>query len=446
MELEIIPLDLDGQENETYLIYRPLVQLGFVGNQAMAELAQRVSRDPLQFTGQVQDESVSFLAQNGFFVPDPNIPQEVSTIPTAVLLLTNRCQLRCVYCYAAAGEFAPRQLKVSTGKTAIDHICEEAIQKNQPRFQVDFHGGGEPTLEWAVLKELTEYARSRSRPSKISVTSNAVWSEVQCKWLADNMDVISVSMDGSTSTQDHQRPLANNHPSSPIVMRNLRALDEQNFSYGIRMTACPPWSQLADDVRFILENTKCRTMQVEPAFNDQRGEHRQPEQEHEHSFVDAFIGAYHLALEHQASLYYSGARPAIVTRFFCSAPYHALIVNPDDDIVACYEIVSSRHPLSGIATFGKIVDGRVEVDQVKWDYLHGLLHQRLESCVSCFCRWSCAGDCFTRAFGQGEQVHLVKSKRCDLNREITTHMILSLIERQGGIWREGTEMDVEKYG
>jgi len=446
MELEIIPLDLDGQENVTYLIYRPLVHLGFVGNKAMAELAQRVSQDPLQFAGQVQDESVAFLAQNGFFVPDPDIPQEAPIIPTAVLLLTNRCQLRCIYCYAAAGEFAPRQLNVSTGKTVIDHICEEAMQKSQPRFQVDFHGGGEPTLEWATLKELTEYARSRSLPAKLSITSNAVWSDTQCEWLAENMDVISVSMDGSTSTQNHQRPLANSNPSSPIVMRNLHTLDERSFSYGIRMTACPPWNQLVDDVRFILENTKCRTMQVEPAFNEQRGEHRQPGMDEEHSFVQAFIDAYNLALDHQANLYYSGARPSIVTRTFCSAPYHALVVNPDDEIVACYEIVSSRHPMADIATFGRVAEGRVEVDQSRREYLHGLMSQRLESCASCFCRWSCAGDCFTRAFGEGEQAHLAKSKRCDLNREISLHMILSLIERHDGIWREGIEVDVEKYG
>ena len=446
MELEIIPLDLDEQEDEIYLIYRPLVHLGFVGNKAMAELAQLVSLDPLQVAGQVHDESVAFLAQSGFFVPDPEIPQEVSIIPTAVLLLTNRCQLRCVYCYAAAGEYAPRQLKVSTGMTVIDHVCEEAVRKNQPRFQVDFHGGGEPTIEWTTLKELTEYARSRSLPAKISITSNAVWSDVQCKWLADNMDFISVSMDGSIATQDNQRPLANNNPSSPIVMRNLHILDERNFNYGIRMTACPPWSHLMEDVRFILKNTKCRNMQVEPAFNEQRGEHRQPNQDEEHSFAQAFIDAYNLALDHQASLYYSGARPSIVTRTFCSAPYHALVVNPDDEIVACYEIVSSRHPMAGIATFGKVANGRVEEDPSKRRHLHDLLHQRLESCSSCFCRWHCAGDCFTRAFGEGEQAHLAKSQRCDLNREIALHMILSLIERHNGIWREDSKLDVETYG
>ncbi len=447
MELEIIPLNLEGQEDDAFLIYRPLVRLGFVGNAAMAELARRVGRDPARFAAQAQgrDGSVAFLSRVGFLEPDPDVPLENPPPSTAVLLLTNRCQLRCVYCYAAAGEFAPRQLKVSTGKTAIDYVCGQAERMNQPRFQVDFHGGGEPTIEWKTLKELTEYARGKPLPSKISVTSNAVWSEAQCEWLAEHMDVISVSMDGSSFTQDRQRPMANGNPSSPVVMRNLRTLDERKIAYGIRMTACAPWEKLADDVRFILENTACRTMQVEPAFNDQRGEHRQPGRDEERSFVEAFIDAYNLALDRQASLYYSGARPNVVTRAFCSAPYHALVVNPDDEIVACYEIASDRHPLAGIATFGCIQDGKVEIDPVKRKRLHDLLAQRLESCRSCFCRWNCAGDCFTRAFGIGEQAHLAKTRRCDLNREISLHMILGLIERQGGVWQGAARMD-EKYG
>jgi uncharacterized protein len=317
---------------------------------------------------------------------------------------------------------------------------------DQPEFHVDFHGGGEPTIEWKTLRELTEYARQQPLPSKISVTSNAIWTTSQCEWLMKNMDEISISMDGSTATQDRQRPLVNNRPSSAIVMRNLRILDESNFCYGIRMTACAPWVQLVEDVRFLLENTTCRNIQVEPAFNEQRGEHRQPEQDQEQSFVQAFIDAYELALDHGASLYYSGARPQLVTRIFCSAPYHALIVNPDDEIVACYEIVSRHHPLASVATFGRVADGKIEIEAARRNHLQHLLAERFETCHSCFCRWNCAGDCFTRAFGTGDQAHLTKSKRCDLNRELTLHMLLSLIARQGGTWQEQAPLENETYG
>jgi uncharacterized protein len=446
MELKIIPLDLVVQGKKLYLIYRPLVHLAFVGNQAMAELAKDVSEDPVKFAGQVQMDSVAFLANSGFFIPDPEPPAENPPPSTVVLLLTNRCQLRCVYCYAAAGEYAPQQLKITTGKVAIDYAYEQARQKNDPYFQVDFHGGGEPTLEWQTLQELTEYAQRQAWPSKISITTNAIWSKAQCEWLMQHMDTISVSMDGSFATQDHQRPFVKGQPSSAIVMRNLKMLDERKAHYGIRMTACQPWEQLVANVRFVLENTSCRDLQVEPAFNMQRGEHGQPEEDQGQSFVQAFTDAYHLALDYQADLYYSGARPHVVSRIFCSAPYHALIVNPDDEIVACYEIVSNRHVFAPIATFGQIIDGKVEMDRAKRQHLFDLLTERLESCRSCFCYWHCAGDCFTRSFGSGEKAHLAKSRRCDLNREITLNMLLSLVERQGGVRQEHIGMNEEKYG
>jgi uncharacterized protein len=446
MELEVVPLNIEEQGEKLYLIYRPLLHLAFVGNQAMAELARLVSEDVMKFADQVQMESIAFLADSGFFIPDPAPPAENLPPSTVVLLMTNRCQLRCVYCYAAAGEYSPRKLEITTGKAAIDYAYEQARQKNDPYFQVDFHGGGEPTLEWQTLQELTEYSRRQPWPSKISITTNAIWSKAHCEWLAQHMDTISVSMDGSLATQDHQRPFVMGQPSSAVVMRNLRMLDERQVRYGIRMTACQPWEQLMDNVRFILENTSCRDLQVEPAFNTQRGEHGQPDEEQGQSFVQAFTDAFHLALAYQTDLCYSGARPHIVSRVFCSAPFHALIVNPDDEIVACYEIVSNRHPFAGIATFGRIVDGKVEMDRVKRQHLLDLLGERLETCRTCFCYWHCAGDCFTRSFGLGEKAHLAKSRRCDLNREITLNMLLSLIEKQGGVWHEQIDMNEEKYG
>jgi uncharacterized protein len=446
MELDIIPLNLDGQEGESYLVYRPLVRMAFVCNKTMADLAKNVSTDPPLFGGQVENESLAFLARSGFFIPDPDLEQENPPPFTAVLLLTNQCQLRCIYCYAAAGEYAPKQLKITTGKAAIEYACEQARQMKQPRFQVDFHGGGEPTIEWKTLQELTAFSRRQPLPAKISVTSNAIWSKTQCEWLAQNMDFISISMDGSIVTQDRQRPFVNGGLSSPIVMRNMQMLDEKKFRYGIRMTVCPPWNQLLGDIRFILENTTCRNVQVEPAFNDRRGEHCQPACQEQQDFVRAFIDAYDFALDHQASVSYSGARPHTVTRFFCAAPYHALIVNPDDEIVACYEVASNRHPFANVATFGRVANDRIEIDQSRRQNLYALFAERFLTCQSCFCRWSCAGDCFARAFGEGEKAHLAKSNRCNLNREITLHMILGLIERHGGFWQEHTGMEFEKYG
>jgi uncharacterized protein len=202
------------------------------------------------------------------------------------------------------------------------------------------------------------------------------------------------------------------------------------------MTACRPWNQLVRDVKFILENTACRSMQVEPAFNIQRGTHLPPHQNQYRKFSMVFIKAHEVALQYHATLTYSGARPGIVTRTFCTAPYNAIVINPEDAIVACYEIVNGKQPLSKISVFGSITNGDIIFNQSKRDRFYELLRDRWNiTCKNCFCRWSCAGDCFPRAFSSGENGHLEENPRCDMNREITKNLILDLIYKHEGVWR-----------
>lgn len=84
----------------------------------------------------------------------------------AVLLMTNQCQLRCVYCYAAAGELPHEALTTEQGRAAIDIVCQNAITLHQPQFEISFHGGGEPTFAWQVLKECATYARQKPLPAQ----------------------------------------------------------------------------------------------------------------------------------------------------------------------------------------------------------------------------------------------------------------------------------------
>jgi uncharacterized protein len=263
-----------------------------------------------------------------------------------------------------------------------------------------------------------------------------MWSEDQCHWLMKNLNAISVSMDGNNETQNRNRPLASGKPSFPIVMRNLKMMDEQDFSYGIRMTATAPWDQLQENVRFIVEQTKCRGIQVEPAFNPTRGGHGNTSAEESSAFIRAFQDAYMVAKEHQAELRYAGAKPGNTARQFCTAPYNALVVNPEDDIVACYEVVNRNHELYASAVFGHVKDGQVILIPSARENLVERIHERFIRCKDCFCHWTCAGDCYIRVFQPGENGHLIFNERCEINRELTRFLLLHLIADSGGVWNK----------
>jgi uncharacterized protein len=434
--LEVFAVPIEGK----FILYRPLRRLAFVGNQAMVDLALGLTRHGASFSAAegAAEEAVAFLKAIGFLEPDPPppLPRTLYCPTTAVLLLTNRCNLRCAYCYARGGEGPVQDLSPTLARAVIDRVYGNAVKLGQPGFELTFHGGGEPVQAWETLREATRYARSKDRPCRISMVSNGVFSAAQREWLLANMDSFSISFDGRQATQDRQRPFASGKGSFRAVIRTLQALDRAKFPYGIRLTATSPWQdQLPDDVRFICTETACPAMQVEPAFNTRRGEHQGPTQEQGEAFVQAFMEAFEIASNAGRQLTYSGARPWLLTQVFCTAPHSALIVNPAGKLVTCYEVADAQHPLAEMSTIGYLDGEQICMDDRAMDAFWSCLDQKRAACQGCFCYWHCAGDCYTRAFAAARVAPQGKSPRCYMNREITARILLWYIMNGDGIWQ-----------
>jgi uncharacterized protein len=437
MDVRTFPLQSAPDEAPGYVIYRPLLGLAFAGNRTLADLALSLAAGDA--AAPPPSAAVdAFLHQAGFYAPDPPPPTPAGgpfQPTTAVLLMTNQCQLRCTYCYAAAGALPAETLAPELGYAAIDYVCEQARAAGRASFEVSFHGGGEPTRAWRSLRACVDYARRRSLPTRVSLTTNGVWSERQREWLLAHVDMVSLSLDGRPATQDSQRPFVSGRGSADVVMRTARALDEAGKPYGIRMTATAPWDGLIDDVDYLCRHTNCPSFQVEPAFNTARGGHEPGEVADWRAFAEAFVAAYHVARRAGRHLMYSGARLDVATTTFCLAPFGALIVNPRGQLVTCYEITDDYHPLAGLSRIGQIREGRVEIDAPARARLHDLFGERRDGCRDCPCYWSCAGDCYARTFGPGGERHLARGPRCDANRYITGQLLLAEIAAGGGLRR-----------
>jgi uncharacterized protein len=436
MEIYTIPV-LDD-ENETFIVYRPLIGLAFIGNQSLVDLAYKVADSPLT---PLRPDIAQFFRVIGFLQPDPSAPEplEGEFTPLGVtLLLTNQCQLRCTYCYAAAGE-APRQvLPLEYGRLAIDYTVETMQRLGIPRLEVALHGGGEPTLPWKTLQALTAYARQQPIPAFLSLTSNGIWSKTQTQWILSNIDAVTLSMDGSPETQNRQRPLASGQASSDWVMRTIGELDSHSFPYSIRMTALAPWESLPSDVQFLCENTRCANLHVEPAFNSRRGEESSPQGDDAVVFGRTFLEAFQIASRAGRRLVYSGAALENVTASFCSSGYNSLIVTPEGSLVACYTVTNSSHPLAPFVTIGRIQEGQMKIDEAVRSRLHQFLRERRRACRTCFCYWSCAGDCFAKFLTPQHGGHLVFDGRCDLNRNLLRELMVQRMAENNGIWMRYT--------
>jgi uncharacterized protein len=415
------------------VIYRPQRHVAFIGNSALARYV--LERDSGIAAGADPDIE-RFLQDAGFDGPAlecslPEIGGEVR--PTgAVLLMTNRCNLRCTYCYANAGaEQHPAEMSWSIAKAVIDFVVGNARQAAAEPPSLTFHGGGEPTVHWDLLVRAVEYAKAVDPRTRISMSSNGIWTEAQRRFVCRHFADVSLSMDGVSEVQNRQRPRAGGLESATDVWESIRSLDEAAIDYGIRMTVLPESvDRLVDGVSLICRDTRARAIQVEPTFTSSRGHYADMDGGFADAFSERFVEAWRVGRAANRQVYYSGARPWVIAPMFCQAPLKAAVATADGRLVTCFEVFSELSPLAGGFTVGRVRDGRVEYDGAALRAFLDAQQQRRQECVDCFCYWHCSGDCATRRPGGRNG----SEGRCRATRNITLALLLAFMEESGGLW------------
>ena len=434
------------------IIYRPLQQLAFIGNRAMAKLCETYC-GPNPAAGNTETEAAVFLRSVGFFEADEPLadaaPAPDEFLPTVcVLFLTDTCNLRCIYCYAhGGGAGATRDLPLPLARAAIDTVCRNAAQQGHDHFSLCFHGGGEPTMAWPVLKDCVAYARKSPLPVKINLTSNGVWTEAQCAWILDNIDEVSLSFDGPPSIQNAQRPRKSGRGSHASVARTLQALDRKGTAYGVRVTVTDQSiTSIPEIVGHLCRETGAPAFQVEPAFAHGRARLDRVALRQQADFAEYFMEGYDIAARHRRHMYYSGARPWLLTARFCDAYLSALIVGPDGFLTVCYEICNREHELANDFIFGDMdASGALRLTPGARQGFLAKIEEHRQGCGSCFCFYHCAGDCpsktfsgktfSAKTFSDGTDGHPAHGSRCELNRTITRELLARYIEEGGGVWQ-----------
>lgn len=439
---------------EQHIIYAPLKSTAFICNSRMVnEIHDHIIRltdsppsaDRASEAGAGVGGELSFLEAMDFFMPEIP-PDDDSACPvsldTVVLFLSNRCNLRCIYCYAEAGEHREAEMSWEVAKAAIDHVYRRVRELRLPAMNLGFHGGGEPTMNWRVLTMAVDYARSLTDGSDVRLnvcgSFNGVWPEGVLNFILNNFNGISLSFDGLDIVHDFQRPMKHGHGSFHEIAGTMRALDRSGAGYGIRMTITEQSvTRLAESVSFICDNFHPLKIQAEPVFAQGRASRNDLAIRDQGIFIDQFIAAYRIAEKQGIELFYSGSRLGIITTHFCLAPKNAFIVTPAGDVTTCFEIYSRDHPRSEYFMIGHYDRGRFVVDRgrAERNVRHLKSKTGAKPCHACFCRWHCAGDCVAKSMMDMSSQATSDEPRCFLNQELTKFLILDKIRKSGGlIW------------
>lgn len=356
----------------------------------------------------------------------PTFPTKTAFDPEGLtLFLTTKCNLGCTYCYASANE-RPSVMTLETAQTAIDWIVDHTAARGRTHFRLMFHGGGEATVAFDVLRRSLAYARDRAAARGMQITASAGLNGVMkgpvLEWIIANLDNATVSLDGLPDIHDAQRPLLNGKGSFDIVAAAILRMDDARFQYGLRVTvtstAVP---RLVEAVTFMCERFKCAVIALEPVSSSGRAKAQDAIAPGPLEFIREYRAALAVARRYGRELTYSGARFGSVSNGFCETTQDLLAVTAEGFLSSCYEVGQRDDPRSGLFFYGRLdaASRNLDVDMKKVIRLRTLSVEHKVGCDSCFCRWTCAGECAAKLAEQGDPWHTGHSSRCTINRALT---------------------------
>ncbi len=154
------------------------------------------------------------------FNPPERVP--VSSISLNVAQL---CNLSCIYCYGVDGEYGEKGLmKEEIAYAAVDWLIEQSMGLSE--VHINFFGG-EPLLNFSLIKKVVEYAKQRckERNKKIRfsmVTNGTLLKDEINQFLNDHDFSITLSFDGDANVQDKNRPLKGGRGSYKIARKRVK--------------------------------------------------------------------------------------------------------------------------------------------------------------------------------------------------------------------------------
>ena len=149
------------------------------------------------------------------------------------VLVTQKCNLACRYCLAAAGPDMPH-LHPELAYAAVDAAFN--LPATQPlTIQLS---GGEPFVNFGLFKALVEYAEEKQRRTGRSVrlctqSNGTLIDDEIAQFIGEHRIQIGISCDGPSRFSDLSRPMLGGQPSSERTLRGMRTLWRHGVQFGV---------------------------------------------------------------------------------------------------------------------------------------------------------------------------------------------------------------------
>ncbi len=347
-----------------------------------------------------------------------------TVVKALCLHIAHDCNLACQYCFAEEGEYHGRRALMSfeVGKKALDFLVHNS--GNRINLEVDFFGG-EPLMNWEVVKQLVAYGRSLEEPFhkkfRFTLTTNGILlnDEIQ-EFLNKEMSNVVLSIDGRKEVHDRMRPFRGGQGSYDVIVPKFQKLAESRnqMNYYVRGTFTRNNLDFSEDVLH-LADLGFEQISIEPVVAENAEPYAIREEDvpgikEEYDKLAAAllkrqkegkgVNFFHFMID-------LAGGPCVAKRLSgCGSGTEYLAVTPWGDFYPCHQFVGEEAFLMGN------VDEGITNTKVRDDFKCCNVYAK-EKCRDCFARFYCSGGCAANSYHFHGKIDDAYDIGCELQRK-----------------------------
>lgn len=351
------------------------------------------------------------------------------------LHIAHDCNMCCKYCFAGEGEYSGDRSLMSfeVGKRALDFLIEQSGSRKN--LEVDFFGG-EPLLNFDVVKQLVAYARSiekeKGKNFRFTLTTNGVLlNDEVMEWANKECYNVVLSLDGRKETNDRMRRTRNDKGTYDLILPKFQkmAKERNQQGYYIRGTYTHYNTDFANDILH-LADLGFEQLAMEPVVTDPKMDYALQE-----SDIPKLKDQYDLLAKEMCKRNREGkgftffhymidleGGPCIYKRISgCGVGTDYMAVTPWGDLYPCHQFVGDEKFL-----LGNVFDGVKNTDIVNEFKLCNVYSR--EACQDCFAKLYCSGGCSANAYHTTGKITGTCDMSCELHRKRVENAIMIKID------------------
>ncbi len=413
-------------------VLEPILKAGLTGETAIE--AACMACEKLPYSSSDMREAIEELMElheaGKLYSPDIyedyviDFKKRETVVKALCLHIAHDCNLACKYCFASEGEYHGDRalMSLEVGKKALDFLV--ANSGNRVNLEVDFFGG-EPTLNFDVVKGIVEYGRSLEAPNnkkfRFTLTTNGVLLNDDILEFANKeMSNIVLSIDGRKEINDKMRPMRGGQGTYDVIVPKFMKVAESRdqMNYYVRGTFTRNNLDFSEDVKH-LADLGFKQISVEPVVAEPTDDYALQEEdlpvlfeEYDKLALDLLdrakrgepVNFFHFMIDLTGG-------PCVAKRLSgCGSGTEYLAVTPWGDLYPCHQFVGNEDFL-----MGNVYDG-VSRSDIR-DEFKGCNVYAKEKCRKCFARFYCSGGCAANSYNFHGNINDAYDLGCELMKK-----------------------------